>query len=300
MSGCRSRRPRRRADGQLETLRRAPALSETKKRPSLGWQVGRLAFAGTTRQAFLDHRWIGWLLRVAPGRRRRSLALWILSLSPHYFIYQWDRYPASWSRRRVLEAEHERNCESRRQIAEQILAPVISPESTVLDFGCGPGFLAFHVRKFANEVIAVDVSSGTLACARVLNPGPSYRLNRDAALPLADNSVDLVYSIAVFQHIDPGRWSAYFEDFARVLRPGGHGVCQVAITDQEPVTYREPPGLRALYSLRFGERTSDAVTGALSASGFVDVQVEPIGAGASIDDDVGQQHIVTFRKPPSN
>jgi len=265
--------------------------------PSLGWQIGRLVLGGSRRQAFLDHRSIEWLLRIAPAKRRRPLALRILSLSPHYFIYQWDGYPATWSRRRVLEAEYERNRLSRRQMAEQILKPWISSDASVLDFGCGPGFLAAQVVEFAADVVGVDVSSGTLACAQLLNPGPAYRHNRDGDLPLADGSIDLVYSIAVFQHIDPSDWSAYFADFARVLRPGGRGVCQVAIADRDPHTYRAPRGLRGHYSLRFGQRASDEVQAVVAASGFEDVQVRPIRSDVLIDDDVASQHVVTFRRP---
>ena len=270
----------------------------TGTRPSLGWQIGRIALGGSRRQAFLDHRWIACLLRLAPESRRRALALRILSLSPHYFIYQWERYPAEWGRCRILGAEDDRNRRSRHQIAEQILRPVIEHDHTVLDFGCGPGYLAAEIRSLTGaEVIAVDVSSGTLACARILNPGPSYRLNGDGRLPVRDGSVDVVYSIAVFQHLDPGDWPRCFSDFARVLRPGGRGICHVAIADDAPATYREPAGLRARYSLRFEEHSSDAVRSALSAAGFVDIRVEPVDGAMSIDDDVARQHVATFRKP---
>jgi ubiquinone/menaquinone biosynthesis C-methylase UbiE len=155
-----------------------------------------VALAGSSRQAFLDHRAIGWPLRAA-SRHRQSLALRLLSLSPHYFIYQWERYPSSWSRRRVLEAESERNRQSRRQIAEQIIAPRISGDTTVLDFGCGAGFLAGQLHTLAREVVGVGVSSGTLACAHVLNPGgvPRRALN-PAQLPARD---PVIYDTAVLQ-----------------------------------------------------------------------------------------------------
>lgn len=270
---------------------------QSPSRPSLGWQIARLALAGSGRQAFLHHRWIGWLLRVAPRRRRRALALRILSLSPHYFIYQWERYPSDWSRRRILEAESERNRRSRSQIAEQILTPMIGEHATVLDFGCGPGYLAGQVQALAREVVAMDVSSGTLACARVLNPGPSYRLNEDGRLPVADATIDVVYAIAVFQHLDPAQWPAYFAEFARVLRPGGKGVCHVAIADRETAAYRPPGGLRGRYSLRFAEHSGKAVAAVLSDAGFGDVRIEPIAGAAGIDDDVGRQHVATFAKP---
>ena len=237
-------------------------------------------------------------MRLAPEGRRRALALRILSLSPHYFIYQWERYPTDWRRRRILSAEDERNRRSRQQIAEHILLPAIAQGDTVLDFGCGPGYLAAGIRSLTGaEVIAVDVSSGTLACAGVLNPGPSYRLNSDGRLPVREGSVDVVYSIAVFQHLDPGDWPRCFADFARVLRPGGRGICHIAIADNAPITYREPGGLRARYSLRFEEHNSDAVRSALSAAGFVDIRVERVDGAMSIEDDVARQHIASFRKP---
>ena len=273
-----------------------PSAPQTGRSPSLGWQIGRIALAGSRRQAFLDHRWFDWLLRLAPARRRRSLALRILSLSPHYFIYQWERYPAAWSRGRILEAEDERNRRSRRQIADRILAPQVAREATVLDFGCGPGYLATEVGASA-DVIGVDVSAGTLACARVLNPGPTYQLNGDGRLPVADATIDIVYSIAVFQHLDPARWPVWFAEFARVLRPGGRGVCHVAISDRDPVTFHAPAGLRGRYSLRFEEQSSASVIAALSEAGFAEVRLDPIAAGTSIEDDVGRQHIATFRKP---
>lgn len=58
-----------------------------------------------------------------PERPRPSLALRSGSLSPHYFVHQWERYPADWSRLRVLEAESERNRQSRRQIADRRAYP---------------------------------------------------------------------------------------------------------------------------------------------------------------------------------
>ena len=267
------------------------------RRPAVAWQIGRIALGGSKHQAFLDHRWVDVLLRLAPKRRRRSLALRILSLSPHYFIYQWERYPADWSRGRVLEAENERNRLSRRQIAHEILAPQIAADATVLDFGCGPGYLAAEVAAFAANVIGVDVSAGTLACARVLNCGPTYRINGDGRVPLPDATIDVVYSIAVFQHLDPAAWPAWFAEFARVMRPGAHGFCHLVVAEDDPVTFDEPAGLRGRYSLRFEEHSSTSIASALSDAGFADIRVTPIAAVSTIDDDVGRQHIATFCKP---
>lgn len=267
------------------------------RRPRLGWQLARLVAGGSRRQAFLDQPWIVWILRAAPRRLRRGLALRILSLSPHYFIYQWDGYPPSSDRRQVLEAELERNRRSRHQIAAQVLIPRLRPDSVVLDFGCGPGFIASELHPHAQEVIAVDVSRGTLACAEELNPGPSYRRSVGAELPVADATVDLVYAVAVFQHLDPRDWPAYFREFRRVLRPGGTGVCHFPLAEAQPAAYRKPAGPRACYSLRFEQSTSQTVMEALAAAGFTDAEVIPVAELANVDDDVGRQHLVLFRRP---
>jgi len=55
--------------------------------------------------------------------------------------------------------------------------------------------------------------------------------------------------------------------------------------------------LRARYSLRFEERTSEEVTAAFSDSGVVDVRISPIVATAHIDYEIGTQHLATFCKP---
>ena len=270
---------------------------QSSRRAPLGWQLARLAIGGSSRQAFLDQGAVSRALGAVPRRHRRALALRILSLSPHYFIYQWNGYPPELSRAEVLEAELERNRRSREQIAERLLAPLLPAEATVLDFGCGPGFLAVEVSRHVREVIAVDVSAGTLACARELNPGPSYLHAPRPGLPVGDAAVDAVYSVAVFQHIDPAEWPRHLEAIWRVLRPGGIGLCHFAIADGSPRPYEHPDGLRGRYSLRYEESTAEAVEAVLAGAGFADVRLTPTAELARIDDDVGRQHIATFRRP---
>ncbi len=180
-----------------------------------------------------------------------------------------------------------------------MLTPLLSPDATVLDFGCGPGFLAREIDARVREVIALDVSRGTLACARALNPGPSYVLSPGPGLPVGDGRIDFVYSVAVFQHLDPVDWPAYFREFRRVLRPGGSGLCHFAISDEQPAAYRKPRGLRGCYSLRFEESTTEAVVDSLTEAGFADVVVTAMTDVGGIDDDVGRQHMVTFRRAPA-
>lgn len=104
-------------------------------------------------------------------------------------------------------------------LAELADTPV--PES-VLDLGCGTGWFS---RKLAaqyphSEVTGADLSPGMLAEAANQSPGAIYWLHADAEqIPLADNSVDLIFSNLMIQ------WSARPElilrECRRILRPGG-------------------------------------------------------------------------------
>ncbi len=108
----------------------------------------------------------------------------------------------------------------------QRVAALLRPEMIVLDFGAGRGsFLddrSTYRRDLARmqgrvaSVIGVDVDDAVLR-----NPSldEAYVVKADGTLPLADESVDLVVSSFVFEHLgDPGKAAGELE---RVLRPGG-------------------------------------------------------------------------------
>jgi malonyl-CoA O-methyltransferase len=96
--------------------------------------------------------------------------------------------------------------------------------SRVLDAGSGPGVgsVALRGRYPEANVIALDLALPMLCAAaeRAGQPPAFARVCADVqALPLADASVDLVYSSLCLQWCDdPGLALA---EFARVLRPGG-------------------------------------------------------------------------------
>ncbi|WP_295885890.1 malonyl-ACP O-methyltransferase BioC [uncultured Thiohalocapsa sp.] len=94
----------------------------------------------------------------------------------------------------------------------------------VLDLGCGTGATLDHLAKRWRraEIIGLDFAHGMLTHAR----RRGYWLNRprllcaDAEqLPLADDTVDLVFSNATLQWVND--LDATFSELLRVLRPGG-------------------------------------------------------------------------------
>lgn len=108
--------------------------------------------------------------------------------------------------------------------ARGIAAPFKSSPQTILDVGCGTGRASAALRKRypKADVLALDLALPMLQQAR-RRAGwwkPFKTLCADArALPVADQSVDLIYSNLCLQWIEdlPG----VFNEFRRVLRPGG-------------------------------------------------------------------------------
>src|SRR5215211_4797660 len=186
-------------------------------------EILSILIAGGRDQRYLHARWVPWLLTVVPGRYRRGAALYLLSFSRHYFDWSLLYMPGR-TKIQSLQAEYMRNQLQRESIWHHILHPWLHSTMTVLDFGCGPGFLALPVSRDVKEVIAVDVSRGALACARVLHNAPNlrYLLVPPGDLSVIPNNyVDLVYSFAVFYHLTEYQIVLTLHEFKRILKPGG-------------------------------------------------------------------------------
>lgn len=100
----------------------------------------------------------------------------------------------------------------------------VSP-ATVLDLGCGTGYFYPELRRRfpAARYIGLDLAQGMVEYAREQHPGAGDWLVGDAeALPLAADSVDLVFSSLALQWCF--RPAHLFAELARVLRPGGRCV----------------------------------------------------------------------------
>ncbi len=92
-----------------------------------------------------------------------------------------------------------------------------------LDLGCGTGYFsqALLMRSGQQRVIGLDLAQGMLryACQQRDHAGIHWLCADAERLPLADNSVDQIFSSLAIQWCeDPQR---LFDELLRVLRPGG-------------------------------------------------------------------------------
>ena len=94
--------------------------------------------------------------------------------------------------------------------------------ATVLDLGCGTGFFCsqLQLRYPEAQYVGLDIAEGMVKYARGRGGANCDWLVADAeALPLANESVDLVFSSLALQWCY--RPEHLFSELARVLRPGG-------------------------------------------------------------------------------
>jgi SAM-dependent methyltransferase len=100
------------------------------------------------------------------------------------------------------------------------LAPADFQGRRVLDVGCGLGGFAEYARAWgAERVVGVDLSAAIDAARERLGGEVDLIQGDIYAMPLADQSFDLAYSIGVLHHLpDPERG---FRSVVDTVRPGG-------------------------------------------------------------------------------
>lgn len=161
--------------------------------------------------------------------------------------------------------------------AEELLGDIprltLSPESRLLDLGCGPGGpLSYISAQTECQAVGLDVSANAIAAARAraASLGPSEKITLQQAdlnepLPFADSHFHAVVSIDVILHLRDR--AAIFREVARVLASRGRflftdaGVITGPVSSEEiqrrtPHGYAQfvPPGVNERLLERAGLR----------------------------------------------
>ena len=150
-------------------------------------------------------------------------------LDTRHVRHAFGRAAATYTAHAILQHEVEQRLLERLEYMD-------SEPQRVLDVGCGPGGAALVLRKRwkSAQVVALDLALPMLRRIRSGWLRPLARVNADArALPLADASVDMLFSNLCLQWIDDV--PALFDEFRRVMRPRGY----LAISTFGPDTLHE-------------------------------------------------------------
>jgi arsenite methyltransferase len=150
----------------------------------------------------------------------------------------------------------------------------IPPGGIALDVGSGPGTVTASLARAAGSdglALGVDISEAMLTRAVRNEAGPQVGFIRADAqrLPLRDDTVDAVVSMAVLQLIPNP--AAAIAEMARVLRPGGRLAIMVPTAGRAARFWQMLPNIGAHV---FGE---DEIGDILEDNGFASVRVKNIG-----------------------
>jgi SAM-dependent methyltransferase len=123
-------------------------------------------------------------------------------LQKHYFSRQWAAYIIQLAQYAGLE------------------------KGPVLDYGCGPGYLAKVLVETGYDTTALEFSE--TSCERVntlISPAANWHgcvASQTVPTPLPDAAFSWIFSIETYEHLLDEWIDGYFRDMFRLLRPGGH------------------------------------------------------------------------------
>jgi ubiquinone/menaquinone biosynthesis C-methylase UbiE len=160
------------------------------------------------------------------------------------------------------------------------------PDGTLVDLGCGPGYLAVRISKEypGLTTVGLDVSSDMVDLARANSQRRAsvnlrLVLGNVEALPLADGSIDCAVSSLSLHHWSDAQGA--LREINRVLKPGGRLLIFDARRDSPRLVYFAFV-IGQLLSPADIRRTNGAV-GSLWAS-YTARELESLLSGAAFDD----------------
>ena len=140
----------------------------------------------------------------------------------------WRDRARQYGKRSVLNLAHsEEEFDKMTDYQKQFLFPLLKSElngteSTVLDFGCGPGRFTPGLAKLINgTATGVDISPELLEHAPKSSSVTYQVIGAGGTLPFYDSSFDVVWSCLVLGTIPDEQIEQSIAEIKRVLRPGG-------------------------------------------------------------------------------
>ncbi|MGI5268336.1 class I SAM-dependent methyltransferase [Nonomuraea sp. CA-218870] len=135
----------------------------------------------------------------------------------------------------------------------------------IADLGCGPGHYTAYLHA-RGPAFGIDLSPRMIELARLEHPGIPFETGSMSALDLPGGGVGGVFSHHSIIHTPPGRLPEVFDEFARVLAPGGRLLLSFSATD-DPARPAEPYDHAVTRAYRW---STDLISGMLRERGVVE------------------------------
>lgn len=142
----------------------------------------------------------------------------------------------------------------------------LSPESRVLDAGCGGGEPVLQeLRRQSQQAIGLDFSTQQLKKALSKAPGARFLRGDMSRVPLSEDTVDAVLAHHSLIHVPSAEHQTVLDEFARVLRPGGQ-----LLVSEGPEEWQgsNPDWLDAGAEMQWYIAGAETTRGQLEAAGF--------------------------------
>lgn len=113
-------------------------------------------------------------------------------------------------------------------------------DQLVLDYGCGSGDDSIMIANRGGNVIGVDISPDLILLAEKrlkahnLADKAEFRVGSAHDLPLEDESVDVVFGMAILHHLDLDLAS---KEVFRVLKKGGRAIFQEPVRNSKVIKF---------------------------------------------------------------
>ncbi|SCX03723.1 class I SAM-dependent methyltransferase [Mycolicibacterium fluoranthenivorans] len=136
----------------------------------------------------------------------------------------------------------------------------------IADIGCGPGHVARYLHDRGARTIGLDLSPGMIGTARAAHPAVDFQVADMRRLPFPDDAWGGIVALYSIIHIAPTELAAVFNEFSRILRPGGTVLVSFHVGD-ELRHVEEMLGSPVDLDFQFYRR--GFVEGSLQSAGFV-------------------------------
>lgn len=154
----------------------------------------------------------------------------------------WDREYTNPEHLKLSTKESEDLAKFTRWLIRRERADVLSPESSVIDIGCGNGRnLIFLSQNFGLKGVGIDISSAAIAQAKTASKHLPLEYTVSTAginLPAEDESQSLALDMMTSHFLSSGERSFLRDEIFRVLKPGGFLFMKTFLRDKDLHTER--------------------------------------------------------------